>query len=59
MDDSDDKTNVGMPAYQAKRIREMLPALPSGVDHLTYIQFPGCDPDHGEAGGCCEDFRYQ
>ena len=27
-------------------------------DTLLY-SFPGCDPDHGEAGGCCEDFRYQ
>ena len=35
--------------YQAKRIREMLPALPLRRDTLLY-SFSGCDPDHGEAG---------
>ncbi len=42
--------------YQAKRIREMLPALPSGVTP-SYIHF--LDDPIMERQGCCEDFRYQ
>ena len=44
--------------YQAKRIREMLPALPSGVTP-SYIHFLDVIQIHGATGGCCEDFRYQ
>ena len=44
--------------YQAKRIREMLPCAALRRDTFLY-SFSGCDPDHGEGRGCCEDFRYQ